>query len=169
MANMPRMTTLGRPRLRRDEQLITALVPARPAGPPPAPAPLPMLPALGLPAGTQPGDLLVETARLDASGRLTGKALLRALGWGSGHRVGIAVTDGVLIVGSAPSGLHVVGDRGELALPAAARRMCGITPGPPVLLVAALPRDVLIVHPAHLIAQVLADWYTGRVGDRDGC
>jgi hypothetical protein len=167
---MPRMTPPGRPRLRRDEQLITALVPARPAGGrPPAPAPLPMLPALGLPAGTQPDDLLVETARLDASGRLTAKALLRGLGWGPGHRVDIAVTDGVLIVGSAPAGLHVVGDRGELGLHAGARRMCGILPGPPVLLVAALPHDVLIVHPAHLIGQVLTDWYTARAGDHDGC
>jgi hypothetical protein len=47
--------------------------------------------------------------------------------------------------------------------------MCGILPGPPVLLVAVLPRDVLIVHPAHLIAGLLADWYTSRAGDRDGC
>lgn len=124
-----------------------------------------MLPALGLPAGAAPGDLLVETARLDASGRLTARPLLRALGWAPGHRVDIAVTEDVLVVGSAPAGLHVVGDRGELGLPAAARRMCGITVGPPVLLVAALPRDVLVVHPAHLIAQLLADWYTTMAGE----
>jgi hypothetical protein len=46
--------------------------------------------------------------------------------------------------------------------------MCGITPGPPVLLAAAVPHDVLIVHPAHLIAELLAHWYTARDGDRDG-
>jgi len=63
--------------------------------------------------------------------------------------------------------LHAVGDRGELALPAAARRMCGIATGPPVLLVAALPHDVLAVHPAHLIAGLLADWYRTRAGDPD--
>jgi hypothetical protein len=161
---MPRMTPPERSRLRRDEQLITALVPARLAGGgPPSPAPLPMLPAPGLPAGTAPGDLLVETARLDASGRLTARPLLRALGWGPGHRVDIAVIEGVL--GSTPAGLHVVGDRGELGLPAPARQMCGITPGLPVLLVAALPHDVLVVHPAHLIAQLLADWYTTRAGE----
>ena len=126
-----------------------------------------MLPAPGLPAGAAPADLLIDTARLDASGRLTARALLRALGWAPGHRVDIAVLEGVLVVGSAPAGLHVVGDRGELGLPAAARRMCGITVGLPVLLVAALPRDVLVVHPAHLIAQLLADWYTTLAGDRD--
>ena len=124
-----------------------------------------MLPAPGLPDGAAPADLLVDTARLDASGRLTARALLRVMGWGPGHRVDIAVVEGLLVVASTPAGLHVVGDRGELALPAAARRMCGITPGLPVLLVAALPHDVLVVHPAHLIAQLLADWYTTRAGE----
>jgi hypothetical protein len=166
---MPRMPPPQRPRLRlrRDEQLIAALVPTRLAGGRPlAPAPLPMLPAPGLPAETGPGDLLIETAHLDSSGRLTARALLRALGWTPGHRVDITVVEGVLVVGTAPTGLHLVGDRGELALPASARRMCGITPGPPVLLASALPHDVLIVHPAHLIAQLLADWYTTVAGDR---
>lgn len=126
-----------------------------------------MLPALGLPAGTGPGSLLVQTARLDRSGRVNARGLLRALGWCPGHRVDIAVTDGVLVVGSAPEGRHTVGDRNELGLPAAARRLCGITPGTPVLLVAALPQDVLVVHPVHLIAQLLADWYAARAGDPD--
>lgn len=163
---MPRMTPPERPRLRRDEQLITALVPARLAGDrPPSPAPLPMLPAPRLPVGAAPADLLIDTARLDASGRLTARALLRALGWTPGYRVDIAVVDGVLVVGSNLAGLHLVSDRGELGLPAAARRMCGITPSRPVLLVAALPRDVLIVHPAHLIAGLLADWYATRAGE----
>ena len=126
-----------------------------------------MLPAPGLPAGTAPGNLLIETARLDASGRLTARTLFRRLGWGAGHRVDIALTAGVLVVGSAPAGPHAVADRRELGLPAAARHMCGITLGPPVLLVAALPHDVLVVHPAHLIAQMLADRYTAQAGDPD--
>jgi len=167
-ATMPGMTPSERRRLRRDEQMITALVPAPLAGGPPlTPAPLPMLPALGLPAGAGPADLLVETARLDRSGRVNARGLLRVLGWGPGHRVDIAVTEGVLVVGSASAGLHAIGDRGELALPAAARRMCGINPGAPVLLVATLPHDGLVVHPAHLIARLLADWYRTRAGDPD--
>jgi hypothetical protein len=71
----------------------------------------------------------------------------------------------VVLVGSAPAGLHVVGDRGELGLPAAARRMCSIAPCTPVPLAAALPHDVLVVHPAHLIAQLLAEWYTTMAGE----
>jgi hypothetical protein len=45
--------------------------------------------------------------------RVNARSLLRALGWGPGHRVDIAVTEGVLVVGSAVSGLHVLGDRGN--------------------------------------------------------
>jgi len=56
-----------------------------------------MLPAPGLPGGAAPGDLLIDTARLDASGRLTARALLRTLDWCPGHRVDIAFTEGVLI------------------------------------------------------------------------
>jgi hypothetical protein len=167
-ASMPGVTPRRRLRLRRDEQLIKALIPAQPErGLPPTPAPLPMLPPLGLPAGTEPADLVVETARLDRSGRLTAGPLLRVLGWGPGHRVDIAATDGVLVVRTAPAGLHVIGDRGELGLPAAARRMCGITSGPAVLLAAVLPHDVLVVHPAHLVTGLLADWYASRAGERD--
>jgi hypothetical protein len=101
VAIMPGMTPSGRRHLRRREQLIAPLVPSRlDGGRPPAPAPPPMLPALGLPTGSGPGDLLVETARMDRSGRVNARSLLRALGWGPGHRVDIAVTEGVLVVGA---------------------------------------------------------------------
>lgn len=43
--------------------------------------------------------------------------------------------------------------------------MCVITRGLPVLLASVLPRDVLVVHRAHLIAQLLADWYTTWAGE----
>jgi len=99
---------------------------------------LPALPVPGLPEGAGCEALVVETARMDRSGRVYARHVLGALGWGPGHRVDVAVVGGVLLVGSVATGLHVVGSRGELGLPAAARRMCGITPGLPVLLAASL-------------------------------
>jgi hypothetical protein len=138
----------------RHEQLISPLVPTPLQGwPPPAPAPLPMLPTRGLPTGIGPQGLLVETVHLDHSGRLSARGSLRASGWTAGHRVDIAVTDGAVVIGSAAAGLHAVSARGELALPATARRMCGITPDPPMLLAAWLPHDILVVHPAHAVGQ----------------
>jgi hypothetical protein len=158
---MSAMRSTLRLRTRDEERLIGALIPA-PVGdrPPPAPASLPVLPVLGLPAGVRAEALVVETARMDRSGRVCARHLLRALGWGPGHRVDIAVVDGVVLIRSVATGLHLVGGRGELSLPAAARRMCGIEPGPPVLLAASPSEGVLVVHPITVVARLLAAWYT---------
>jgi hypothetical protein len=58
---------------------------------------------------------------------------------------------GVLVVASTPGGLHIVGDRGVLTLPAAARSMCHIGRGEPVVVLASLLQNVLVVHPANTV------------------
>src|SRR5262249_36647075 len=147
-------------RTRGEERLIGALIPT-PVGdrPPPTPASLPVLPVLGLPAGAGAEVLVIETARMDRSGRVSARHLVVALGWGPGHRIDRAVVDGVRVIGHAATGLHTVGRRGELSLPTAARRMCGIEPGPPVLLAASPSGGVLVVHPIAVVARLLAAWY----------
>ena len=70
---------------------------------------------------------------------------------------------GVLVVGSKPGGLHVVGSRGVLTLPAAARSMCGIQPGGAVVLLASPTQNVLVVHPASTVTRLLAKHH-GRLG-----
>lgn len=70
---------------------------------------MPVLPTL--PSGVDPAGLTVEIARLDRSGRVSARRLLRVLGWDAGHRVAIGVPGGVLVVGSSPTGLHAVGAR----------------------------------------------------------
>jgi len=152
----------------RAERLVEALVPTASARPVPSPAPLPMLPVLNLPTGSRPGELLLDMARLDASGRLSARGLLAALHWDIGHRVDAAVVAGAIVIGSAATGLHAVGGRGELALSAAARRMCRIMHRAPVLVSACPARDVLVVHPASLVAELLRRWYAEAVGGPDG-
>jgi hypothetical protein len=149
-----------------DERLVGALILPTVARRPASGAPLPMLPAPALPSSTGPADLLLDVARVDRSGRVSARALLGALGWRCGRRLDIAVVHGALVVGAATSGLHVVGSRGEVALPAAGRRMCGIDTGAAVLLVACPVRDVLVVHPAEAVAGLLVDWYA-RLGGGD--
>jgi hypothetical protein len=121
------------------ERLISVLVPGPIERPQPSPPPLPALPPLRLPTDAAPDAALLDLARLDRSGRVHARPLLDALGWGAGHPVDIAVVAGVLVVGSKLGGLHVVGSRGVLTLPAAARSMCGIEPGVPVVLLASRP------------------------------
>ncbi|MEH1128203.1 hypothetical protein [Micromonospora sp. CPCC 206061] len=162
------MGSTGLPRA-EGERLIGALVPlkvTRPTGR--APAPLPALPRLSLPTDTDPDGLVLGMARLDRSGRLSARELLGVLGWRPGHRVDIGVVAGVLVIASATAGLHVVRGRGELSVPAAARRMCGLPRGVPVLLVASPAQAVLVIHPVKVVAGLLAAYHTELVDGDHG-
>jgi hypothetical protein len=125
------------------------------------------LPSLRLPTDAAPDAALLDLARLDRSGRVHARLLLDALGWRAGRRVDIAVVAGVLVVASTPTGLHIIGGRGVLTLPAAARNMCGIESGVAVVLLASLAQNVLVVHPASTITQLLAQHHARLEGDRD--
>lgn len=94
-----------------------------------------------------PDTLHLGTARIDGSGRVHERTLLRALGWEPGHELALDTTHDTIVVSSFPGCRHRIDDRCALALPAAARRMCGITIGPPVVLVASVDEQVLVVHP----------------------
>lgn len=125
---------------------------------------MPELPA-ALPAAREPvDDIVFDVARPDADGRVAARALLRALRWPSGHRLHIDATGGLLLITAAPGGTHVVGARGALPLPAAARQMCGITSQQVVLLAAIPARDLLVVHPSNTITRLLADLHAALLG-----
>jgi hypothetical protein len=149
------------------EQLIAALLPDVHAEPPPlSPAPLPTLPTPVLPTGGSADGLLVGMARIDRSGRLHERRLLRALGWVPGQQLALDVVHGLIVVQPAPTGPHVLDHRGALHLPAAARRMCGINPGPPVVLAASIPDNLLVIHPTEVVARLLATRYVDLLGGR---
>lgn len=84
-----------------------------------------------------------------------------------GHELELDTTNGMIAIASVPGGRHRVDDRGALALPAAARRMCGVTIGQPVVLVAAMHEQILVVHPAATVARLLATHYTTLIGTHD--
>jgi hypothetical protein len=148
------------------EQLIGALLPDVHAEPPPhSPAPLPTLPAPTPPTSSVDG-LLVGMARIDRSGRLCERRLLHALGWMPGQQLTLDVVHGLIIVHAASTGPHVLDHRGALHLPAAARRICGIDAGPPVVLAALLPEQTLVIHPAAVVARLLAAHYADLLGGR---
>ncbi|WP_328848536.1 hypothetical protein [Micromonospora zamorensis] len=142
----------GRPRPR---QLVEALVPTPLTVGAPEPAPLPTLPAPAAPSGD--GRLLFDVARPDAAGRVTARALLRALGWTPGLTLHVDAVTGAILITPAADGAHVVGTCEELPLPAAVRHLCGIATGEPVLLAALPLRNRIVVHPTNTITAVLAD------------
>lgn len=125
---------------------------------------MPALPA-ALPAAREPvDDMLFDVARPDPDGRVAARALLRALGWPSGHRLHVDVTDGLLLATTRPDGKHTIGARGALPLPAAARQLCGIHAHRPVLLAAIPARDLLVVHPSNTITRLLAERHAAVLG-----
>jgi hypothetical protein len=102
-------------------------------------------------------------ARIDRSGRLHERRLLRALGWAPRHRLTLYVVHRLIVALPAPTD-HVLDGRGALHLPAAARRMCGIRPGPRVVLAASMPEQTLVIHPVEIVAGLLATHYTNLLG-----
>ena len=150
----------------RRERMIGALVPPATRRVSPA-VPLvgAMLPRLALPAGVDSGSVLLDQARLDASGRFSARNLLRVLSWPPGHRVDAAVVGEAVVFGGSVTGRQTVGSRGELAVPAVARSLAGFDPRSPVLLVAVADRDVLIVHSHALLVRLLVEFYAAEHGD----
>ena len=146
----------------REERLIGALTPTPIPRPRPSPAPLPVLPPQGLPTGAD--DPVLDIAHLDPSGRLSARRLLAALNWRPGHRVDIDIVDAALVIRSAAAGRHAIGGRGELALPTAARRLCGIAPASLVVLAAYLPHGLVVVHPVSTVARLLSDFHARSAG-----
>jgi hypothetical protein len=149
---------------REPEQLIGVLVPAplldRPI---PRSAPMPALPEPRPPADLSGVEILFGVACPDCSGRVTERGLLRALHGDPGRRIDIHPQHGMLIIGSAPAGRHAVGSRGELPLPATARRMCAIAAGQPLLFAALVAYDLLVIHPARTVARLLADLHAQAI------
>ena len=141
---------------RRDEERLIGMVVPRPLSrPAPPPAVLPVLPARHLPFDLD--GMLLDVARLDRSGRLSARTMLRSLAWPPGRRLNIDVCDAAIIVASSATGRHTVDRRGDLALPAAARRMCGIGTDQPVVLVAYPSAGLIVVHPAATVAALIAE------------
>lgn len=162
------MNTRARHVRNPSEQLISALLPdvhtPRPA---PRPVLLPSLPVPTPPWSASPGILVLGIARVDRSGRVHERALLRTLGWGPGRELDLDTSPRGIVIAAAAGGAHRVDDRGAITLPAADRRMCGIPTGPPVVLLADAPRQLLVVQSAATVARMLIVHQAALIGDSD--
>jgi hypothetical protein len=147
------------------EQPIGVLVPVPLVDRPrPRPARLPALPVSRPPVDLSAADVVLGVACPDRSGRVTERAVLQALHWAPGQRIDIRPQAGMLVIVSTSAGRQVVGSRGELPLPAAARRMCGIAAGEAVLLAAFPSADLLMIHAARAVVRLLADLHAPAIG-----
>jgi hypothetical protein len=125
-----------------------------------------------------PVGLLVSTSRMDSSGRVHERIMLRELGWEPGTRLEMDALHGMIVIAAAftsdhaddlaghaaGQGVgHVVDHRGAIKLPAPLRRLCGIGQGPPLVLAAAVPDQVMVVHPSATVARLLAAHYIATI------
>ena len=129
--------------------------PVVPRSPPP-PVPLPRLPH---PATAH--DVIVDVARLDPSGRLSTRRLMRVLGWRAGQRLDVDVIGFCIVVTASTTGRHVLTARNEVCLPAASRALASIDRDEPVLLTADPRLGRLIVRPTAAVARMLAELHIG--------
>jgi hypothetical protein len=86
-------------------------------------------------------------ATIDCHGRIADRAVVGALGWAPGTRLGIRECGGLVLVTADREGVFSVTGQGHVRLPATVRRWCGLVTGDRVLLAADPARGVLVVHP----------------------
>ena len=144
------------------ERLIGVLIPPPVPRRPPPPAPLPTLPCPARPFGES--SVLFDVARLDSSGRLSSRGLVRALCWRVGQRLDVVAVGCSVLVTASATGPYAVTARGEVSVPASARALTGIGSDEPVLLTADPDCGRLVVHPVAAVAALLADLHNGLPG-----
>jgi hypothetical protein len=106
--------------------------------------------ALSVPAGVVYG-----IGRIDASGRVTDRAISCALGWREGDRLTLIASPGVVTARRDPGGMVIVPARACLTIPAVLRRRCGLRAGDRVLLAAVLGQEILAAYSFVVVDQAL--------------
>jgi hypothetical protein len=101
---------------------------------------------------------------VDDRGRVADRVIMRALGWSAGLRLDIREAAGVLTVFADSEGVYQVTSQGQLRLPAALRRRCGLNAGDRVLLAADPQRSRLAVYPPAALDILLPQQSTGTIG-----
>lgn len=122
------------------------------------------LPVAEVPVPTSEPTMVYGMGRVDASGRISQRALVRALGWQPGQRVAVELVAGSVLVRPDAAGTVVLGGKPYVVLPAAVRLRCGVRAGDAVLVAARLDRGVLVVHPLSVVDGWLAEHHAGLLG-----
>lgn len=124
------------------------------------------LPLGELPSLPRDGPLVYGMGRIDASGRISERAIIRMLGWSAGDRLTISVVSRVILMSADPAGLHKFPVKPFVMIPAAARAQCGLRSGDQVLLAAAPGHGTLLVHTLASLDAMLVPYHASLQKDR---
>ena len=110
-----------------------------------------------MPLASPPGqpDAVYGFGRIDASGRVAGRAAIDALGWRGGDRLTLTADAGVMVARRDPGGMVTVPARPRIVIPAALRRRCGLRSGDHVLLAASPGQDTLTAYSFAAVDQAM--------------
>jgi hypothetical protein len=103
-------------------------------------------------------------ARVDSSGRVCDRSIVRALGWQAGHRLAVNVVGDAVVFRPDPRAVLVMPSKRYVPIPAAARVRCGIGAGDRVLLVAEVDQSVLVVYSLWAVDGLLAQHHAAVIG-----
>ncbi len=93
--------------------------------------------------------------RIDASGRVSDRGVICALGWRGGDRLTLTAGGGVVVVRRDAGGTAALSPREYLVVPAVLRRRCGLRAGDLVLLAAVPSQDALAAYPIAVVDEAL--------------
>ncbi len=93
--------------------------------------------------------------RIDASGRVSDRAVISALGWRCGDRLTLTACAGVVVARRDAGGMTALPPREYLVIPAVLRRRCGLRAGDLVLLAAVPGEDALAAYPIAVVDEAL--------------
>jgi hypothetical protein len=102
-----------------------------------------------------PANVVYGIGRIDASGRVTDRAIGCALGWREGDRLTLTASPGVVTARRDRGGMVTVPARACVAIPAVLRRRCGLRAGERVLLAAVPGQELLAVFSFAVVDQAL--------------
>jgi hypothetical protein len=98
-------------------------------------------------------------AAVDDRGRVADHTVVRALGWGSGTRLDVHESGGLVLVRADRQGVFSVTGQGHLRLPATVRHWCGLLPRDRVLLAADPAEGLLVVHPPAALDAMVSQFH----------
>jgi bifunctional DNA-binding transcriptional regulator/antitoxin component of YhaV-PrlF toxin-antitoxin module len=122
--------------------------------------PLRPLPLVGLQQLSCDTTMLYGVGRVDASGRVSNRDIVRALGWQPGDRLEVIPTLSAIVILSSPDGLLSVPIKPYIVIPASARRLHNIETGDHVLLAAAPEYGIVIIHTRQAMNDMLARYHS---------
>ena len=140
------------------QDIVAAL--ALPLSPASAEEPFRPLPLVSLHQISRDTTMLYDVGRVDTSGRVSNRDIVRALGWRPGDKLEVIATLSAIVIFSSPNGLLSVPLKPYIVIPTAARRLHNIEPGDHILLAAAPEYGIVIVHTRQAMNDMLARYHS---------